>query len=148
MVNPSKPPQSTSSAAAAAAASAANPSADAFLAAMGMDSKTLKSMGLDKLDPAILQSMGLDQNTLKAMGLVDPKKAPTPASPSGKSTPISSKAADAANVDAMIKSMGLDPAALKAMGIDLTKKLDPSMMAALGLDPKVVSMDYLIFQFL
>ena len=122
-------PSSASSSAAAAAAAAAGGFDPKMLAAMGMDEKTLQAMGLD---PKILQSMGMDPKTLAALGMApggagDLTKKSSTSSPSGKSTPttISSKAADAANMDAIAKAMGLDP-----------KKVDPAMMAALGLDPK------------
>ena len=134
----SKAPSAGSPASSSAAAAAAGGLDPKMLAAMGMDEKTLQAMGLDPkilqsmgMDPKILQSMGMDPKTLAALGMapgadLTGKKSST-SSPSGKSTPttISSKAADAANMDAIAKAMGLDP-----------KKVDPAMMAALGLDPK------------
>merc|ERR1719361_1874976 len=114
------------------------------LQSMGMDAKTLQSMGMD---PKTLQSMGLDAKTLQAMGMMPApestkKSAQSTASPSGK-TMSSSKAADAANMDAIAKAMGLDPKKLDptlmaALGLDPKKKMDPAMMAALGMDAKTM----------
>uniref|UniRef100_A0A0K2SWV2 Chromodomain-helicase-DNA-binding protein 7 n=1 Tax=Lepeophtheirus salmonis TaxID=72036 RepID=A0A0K2SWV2_LEPSM len=117
---------------------------------MGMDPKVLQSLGLDakslqnlsSMDPKILQSMGIDPRmfdpkVLQSMG-IDPKILQASSSGNIESKANKTDSAKTSRASDAQKSSNLDGST--NLGIDL-KKMDPSVLMALGIDPKNPKID-------